>query len=211
MYKKAFIISLLLNILVIVYVLLKVKTPKVEPVTYRKNVLKSLPITKDDIVFIGDSETERFELYELLKNPNVKNRGVGSEFTEGVLKRIDHISAAHPKEIFLMIGINDLINKVPTTQALQNINQIIQRIKSSSPETKIFIQSVLPTNRASGDTIIVFNKQLSALAGRSNVTYINLYDLFNNNGSLKYDCGDGLHVSGEGYIKWAQVLKQYLI
>jgi lysophospholipase L1-like esterase len=62
------------------------------------------------------------------------------------LARIDQCALAKPKQIFMMIGINDL--KIGKSLAYITANQIaiIKRIKQLSPKTKIVMQSTLPVN-----------------------------------------------------------------
>ena len=62
---------------------------------------------KFSIVMIGDSITDGAEWYELLKNNEVQNRGIGGDTTKGILDRLDTINKSI-KKAFLMIGINDI-------------------------------------------------------------------------------------------------------
>ncbi len=45
-----------------------------------------------------------------------------------------------------MIGINDLSRNVPDSLILRNYRRIVQQIRSESPRTKLYLQSILPTN-----------------------------------------------------------------
>ena len=104
-----------------------------------------LPNPKGEICFLGDSITDGCNWTELIGNMKVTNRGISGDTAEGVLKRIDEITAGKPAKVFLMIGTNDLAwagKTVPETR--DNIAKIIDTIKSQSPGTKIYLQSVLP-------------------------------------------------------------------
>lgn len=173
---------------------------------FRKNRIKDFPIVKSDIVFIGDSETENFELFELLGNRNVKNRGVNGDNTLGVLQRINTITTGKPQKIFIQIGINDLAQNVPVDTAISHIRLVVENIKTVSPESKIYLQSIFPIHKVKIDKVILFNKRLLQLSNHLHTSYIDLFPHFNNNGELKYDCGDGVHPNAAGYYKWRDLL-----
>ena len=44
---------------------------------------------------------------EIFQNPNIKNRGISGDVTEGILYRINEITESQPLQVFLMIGTND--------------------------------------------------------------------------------------------------------
>ena len=60
-------------------------------------------------LFLGDSLTEYGNWRELFPGLDIKNRGIAGDTTDGVLHRLDGITALSPDKIFLMIGINDLL------------------------------------------------------------------------------------------------------
>jgi lysophospholipase L1-like esterase len=65
-----------------------------------------------EVVFIGDSITEGGEWTEFFPNLKVSNRGVGSDKTSDVLKRIDSIISVTPNTAFIMLGINDISGEI---------------------------------------------------------------------------------------------------
>lgn len=174
---------------------------------------------KNIIVFLGDSITDIAEWSDLLKNKKVKNRGISGDNTFGVLYRLDEITNRKPLKVFIMIGINDISKSIPDSIILSNYKKIIQKIQSASPTTKIYIQSILPTNNEFSEFkrhqdktahIQWINQQLSMLATNEHIVFINLYPLFvDENGKLaKKYTNDGLHLKGEAYILWLQELKR---
>jgi hypothetical protein len=53
---------------------------------------KSNPLNFNDIVFLGNSITESGKDWsKRLNYPNIKNRGIGGDVTDGVLARLDEI------------------------------------------------------------------------------------------------------------------------
>lgn len=86
----------------------------------RKTQFELMPERNTNIVFLGDSITARFEWQEYFSDLVVANRGIDSDVTEGVLNRLDTVENQHPQKIFLMIGINDIMHKLPLDTSMQN-------------------------------------------------------------------------------------------
>ena len=190
----------------------------------RRSLFEKLPVTSKDIVFLGNSITDGGEWNELLANPRVKNRGISADRSGWLLDRLDPIVNGHPKKLFLMIGTNDLAAGVSPEEVAANIGKLLDRFAEESPWTKIYVQSILPVNGVDtkakaknhwkkGAEIIEANKLIEALCeGRKNVLYIDVYSaLVDQKGMLdqRYT-NDGLHLMGEGYLAWKEVIEKYV-
>ncbi len=178
----------------------------------RNTLYNSLPIIDSNIVFIGDSQIQFFPLDEVFKNNNIKNRGINADYTIGLYKRMGDILKGHPKKLFIEIGTNDRYLKMPVDTSLKYFRKSIEKVKRISPNTQVYINTVFPRQKEFKNDIDEFNKGLATLSKHYGLTFINLDIDFTENGLLKkqYDSGDGLHLSGAGYIKWAEILKPYL-
>lgn len=177
-----------------------------------KSLYDILPNDSNEIIFLGSSITYGCEWAELLSNPNIKNRGIGGDNTEGVLERLTEVTDSKPDKIFINIGTNDLGLDMRISEIINNYREILDRIEQSSPETKIYIQSVLPTkNRKlrSNDSIKELNSRLEMLANEKSLKYINLYNSFlDKNGDLNMELSlDGLHLNGQGYLIWRKIIE----
>ena len=64
---------------------------------------KSLPQTKDDIVFIGNSITDGAEWSELFNDLRIKNRGISGDVSAGVLNRIAEVAKRKPAQFFFYL------------------------------------------------------------------------------------------------------------
>ncbi len=185
----------------------------------RVSLFKLLPKSKDDIIFIGNSITSGCEWSEILNNLNVKNRSIGGDNTSGILNRIDEVLESKPRKIFIMAGINDLDEKIESNKILKNYVGMVKHIKSLSPGTKIFIQSILPVNegysyyKIKNKSILNLNLEIKKLAEENGITYIDIYShLLDPSGQLdKRYTNDGLHLLGEGYLVWKEIIEQYVI
>src|SRR5258708_19960927 len=76
---------------------------------HRKNIFDMIPIDSNDIIFAGDSHTQRFEVAEFFHSLKVKNRGINYDTSTGLLTRIHALTKTHPSKIFIKIALNDLI------------------------------------------------------------------------------------------------------
>jgi lysophospholipase L1-like esterase len=165
---------------------------------------------KNKIVFLGDSITEFCDWAELLDNKDVVNRGIPGDVTSGVLSRLTGLENEKPDKIFLMIGINDLMNGVPGKQVLNNYEEILKRLKKAGIEG-VYPQSILPVNNlipyhkiVSDDLIQEVNAGIKELSQKYGYHYVDLYPLFiDQSGNLGNELTtDGLHLSGKGYLIW---------
>lgn len=229
--KNRFLISILLNVitipLAIIYIYRKidfynsqheeVKSELTQNIFHsiRTTEFTELQVDSNSIVFLGDSHTQNFELAEALKNPNVKNRGIIFTGTKAVIAVINELCQYRPKKVFIQIGINDLLSGASVLDVTNDISFMIKTIKSNSPKTKIYVQSLFPTNwniyngkiSVLGKVVQV-NEQLKAICRYDDIIYVDVYHLLVRGKGLNpaYDSGDSLHLNGNGYMIWRDVL-----
>ena len=186
----------------------------------KQTLFDNLPSSKNAIYFLGDSLTDGCEWNELLSSNNIKNRGLNGDSTQGVLNRLNQLTKSKPQKIFIMIGINDLLGNIETNIVLDNYQKIIQTIKTDSPKTKIYIESILPMNFEIDKTkrpitnqdISDFNKKLKDFSDNSTIFYIDLYSKFldSSNQLDKQYTLDGIHLNGQGYLIWKNEVSKYV-
>ena len=181
-------------------------------------IFKNEPIVTGKIIFLGNSITEGANWKKLLKDSTIVNRGVSGDITFGVLNRLDDVIKRKPSKLFVLIGINDLYKGIPAEVVLQNVFTLVRMIKSGSPKTQLFIQSILPVNKTfknfpkgydQEDHITIVNGQLKKLSKHFGYTYVDLYNQFTNTNlqlEEKYSF-DGLHLNASGYAHWVELLK----
>ena len=187
----------------------------------RASLFSKLPITPKDILFIGNSITNGAEWNELFPRKRVKNRGISGDTSEGVYDRLDPVVKGKPAKIFILIGINDISRGIQADTIAQNMKRIVEKIQNESPKTKIYIQSILPVNpdfrmfkgHMKPQLIKEINQSYQNIAQKYKVNYIDLYSHFLEEGTDKMDkkyTNDGLHLLGEGYLLWREIVKPYL-
>ena len=178
-------------------------------------------ITSKDIVMLGNSLTEGGgDWGKRLGKDNVINRGISGDEVMGVYDRLHQILPGKPAKLFLLIGVNDVSHDLSTDSIVYRIDQTLTRIQKESPETKVYLQSLLPINesfnrykRLTNKTYQIpeINARLETLAKEKKITFINLYPLFTEKGTnvLKKELTyDGLHLNDEGYKVWVDAIKK---
>jgi predicted alpha-1,2-mannosidase len=184
---------------------------------HRKEQFESLPNTPGEIIFLGNSITDQAEWHEMFGSLNVKNRGIGGDDTDGILDRLQEVTESMPAKIFIMIGTNDLAYGKSIDHVVINYRKILDTIAARTPETEIYIQSILPTNDAIHFTrkntdIMEINRQLEGIAREKGLMYIDLYSAFvtpDNKLNPAYSI-DGLHLNGAGYKLWVSLISEYV-
>lgn len=187
----------------------------------RVSLFDHLPVTENDIIFLGNSITDGGNFEELFKREDVKNRGIRSDIIPGVQKRLEQVVKGHPKKIFLLIGINDVSHGHSVDKLAERYETLVNEILQRSPETQLYLQSIMPINNDYGvyrnlkgkeNTIVEFNKRIKEIAEKNDLEYIDLWPfLADKNGKLnKKYTNDGLHLTGPGYRAWTNGIRSYL-
>ncbi len=172
------------------------------------------------VVFVGDSITQDYNVYEFFKGKNVYNRGIGGDTSEGVLNRLDEsVFQLKPKAVFLLIGTNDLASpQFSIEKTFTNIQAIIQNLQAFDPAMKIYLLSILPVNSTIDATTVglrnnsLIEKLNQKLKGLKAVHFIDLYPSLldaNQHLSEKYTV-EGLHLNAQGYHVVTDVLRKYI-
>ena len=179
------------------------------------------PVKQGRTIFLGNSIMEFGDWKKLLKDTTVVNRGIAADNSFGVLDRLDDVIIRQPGRLFIEIGINDISQNIPIDITVQNISKIVERVRSKSPGTKVYVHSILPTNDHvkneypeafnKNDKANAVNEQLKRKAKTDNFTYVDLNkELRDSNGKLdeKYAMTDGLHLNNGGYQLWVKLLRK---
>jgi len=178
----------------------------------RRELFRVMPVNENSIVFLGNSITNFGTWAEMFgSDPHVVNRGISGNLSGEVLEHLDLIVSGHPRKIFLMIGINDYTNPACV---VPNTERIIDVVERESPQTELYIQSLLPCNRADRKGMVEpINKELEKLCQRRGVTYIDVYSRIvgtgNPPGIAPAYTNDNLHVVASGYRAWTRGYEAY--
>lgn len=118
---------------------------------HRWESFHGLKPTTESIVFVGNSITNMHDWWEAFgDNHKILNRGVSGGFTYEVLPHLEMIAMGRPDKVFIGIGTNDLCTVQSIEATADNIRIIAERLRRESPNTKVYVQSVIPSTNSNG-------------------------------------------------------------
>ena len=177
------------------------------------------PIVTGHIIFLGNSITEMGNWKKVLNDTTVINRGIGGDITYGILRRLKDITDRQPSKLFILCGINDIGKDIPDAVIADNMLKIVNRVHAACPQTKIYVQSVLPLNPTmpnfpqhydKEEHVLAVNKLYKANAAAGNYTFIDIFPLFLDKDKrldAQYSY-EGLHLKPAAYDIWVTFLKK---
>ena len=186
--------------------------------------VNDLPV---DILFIGDSITERFEIYPYFsKYGTVVNRGIGGEATKSLLKRFDYdVLQLKPKVCVVQEGCNNTAELwriehagKPITKEMVNavleefesdMTEIIKRLKDNGIIP--IIGTVFPIGVVDCRNAVILeeNKIIKKLCKKEKVFCADYYSALVSEDGITlgdFSIGDDLHLHALGYNQVAKTL-----
>jgi acyl-CoA thioesterase-1 len=166
--------------------------------------------TKSILVF-GDSLSDGFmlqrseaypaflakKLHAAGLNFQVTNASAAGGTTQGGLERLP----AHLKHridiLVLELGINDAFRGLPVDQIENNLQQIIDKVKTRNPKVRVVIAGMQLPNYSAGDYVSAFGKMFTDLATKNNATLVP-YLLQGVAGNPSLNLPDGIHPNAAG-------------
>jgi len=181
--------------------------------------LAAAPAIRRDVVVLGDSLTDRGEWWELLDRP-VANRGIAADTVADVRARLADVVALAPRVVFVLIGVNDLLEGVAPERMAADHAALIAELRRQLPQARIVSESLLPIR----DELVAYDEPLATAtvqranallahaAAASGADWLDVNRLLADaSGELdpRYS-SDGLHLTAAGYRVWAGALRPYL-
>ncbi|MCL2538813.1 MAG: GDSL-type esterase/lipase family protein [Oscillospiraceae bacterium] len=182
----------------------------------------------DDTLFIGDSNTLRLYMFNLIKLKNVmgvEGMGIQSVINHPEIYWMGYsspvaipeaVSMTQPRRIVICFGTNNLINRDPVWFT-KNYGEAITSIQEAYEYAEIIVMSVPPVGANNRDpnlsnkTVIDYNTALLDFAQERGLRFLNVYEelVDRNNGAMKgsYIEADGVHLSKlacEAVLKYAR-------
>ena len=191
---------------------------------HRYDSFKVLETNNESIVFIGNSITDMHCWPEAFKTSTgeylpIVNRGNSGTYSTEQSNNLESYINGKPKKVFMMIGTNDIAISgglnFSGEQVLAYVKSIVERIHARSPQTKIYLYSILKNktgNRVEA-TWLHTNEIVKEYVETMNVdwlTYIDLYDKLAGvaqGGVWSYDY---LHLTAAAYQVWCETICEYL-
>ncbi len=174
----------------------------------------------DDTVFIGDSRTNAMAVYGLfppvqvfaedgLNHQSARTKAYISVDGVNYYTISQALLNQNPNKVYIGFGING-IGWLTTEEFFSEYVGMIQDVRSTLPNAKIVITSILPVSRTfeqieptiTNSLIDEYNGRLLSLAKEQGVYYLDTASGVkdgNNGLNALYDSGDGLHLNKAAY------------
>lgn len=174
-----------------------------------------------EVVFLGDSITQGWEgagkpVWEKYFAPlKASNFGFSGDRTEHVLWRLANgeIIGLHPKAIVIMIGTNNVGHGSSNpAQTAEGVKAIVKVLREKEPEAKILLLGIFPRDEKPDGALRKKVEEATALfkdiADDKAVFFKDIGKVFlEADGTLSKEImPDFLHLSEEGYRRWAEAI-----
>lgn len=187
--------------------------------TYYKihvSIYEAMPKNEGSVVFLGDSLTDYVPFSEIFPGVNIINRGIAGDNTLGALRKIDEVISLKPAKLFILLGTNDIVYNMTAETTAENLTAIIRRVHEGSPATKIYVQTLFPTNpkfdtHRPNDVIRAWNVKVKAVANETGCALVDTHSHMARDGILPIEYTvDGIHMSGAGVLRWMEFLAPFV-
>lgn len=153
-----------------------------------------------DVVFIGDSLTDSYDVQSYYPQYKVLNRGIGGDTTFGLERRLKiSVYDVKPKCVVMLIGANN------TDTMLENYENILRGFAENVPDTKVILVSLTSMSGSWGknNALAAYNNvQIKLFAEKYGFEFVDLYTpLFDlESGGIRDEyTTDGGHLTPAGY------------
>ena len=166
---------------------------------------------KKAILVFGDSLSDGFMLQRSQAYPallakkldaaglnlQVTNASAAGGTTQGGLERLSpHLK--HRIDIFILeLGINDAFRGLPVDRIQNNLQQIIDKVKTRNPNVRVVIAGMQLPNYAADDYVSAFGKMFGELAAKNGAALVP-YLLEGVAGDPSLNLADGIHPNAAG-------------
>jgi len=161
-----------------------------------------------DVVMVGDSITDYAEWSEMFPGVAIANRGIAGDTTEGILRRMETITATGAQTALIMVGVNDISKGMSADAVFTNYEQIIDRLRVSG--IKPIIQSTTLLGEAGkfhNAEISRLNAMLRKLAANERLQFVDVNERLAPDGVLEDQfTTDAIHLSTSGYREWQAMI-----
>ncbi len=180
-----------------------------------------------DIVFLGDSITERWRypgegklVWDTMFAPlNAGEFGISGDGTQSVLWRLQdgELNGLSPKVVVLLIGTNHIQSNKPD-QIVEGITAVVRQLRDLLPRSKVLLMGLFPRRHSSDSPMIpTYIRQVNSRIARldDKGKTVRFFDIgaryLHPDGTLITDTMiDGLHLSPKGYSIWAGAIMKPL-
>ncbi|MBC7724705.1 MAG: hypothetical protein H7146_08155 [Burkholderiaceae bacterium] len=186
--------------------------PHIDPAGVGDNS-SDLDDDRQRIAFLGDSITREGHWPEWFPEFETVNLAVDGSTTDDLLATLDHVVAARPDEIVMLIGTNDLGTRRSVEHLVRNIETMCVNLRRELPNSRMLMQSILPRGREFSQRIQEANIHLRQFSSTVRAQFLDLWPaLALDDGELNPAFSDDrLHLNAAGYDAWLGELRPALV
>ncbi|MDE7335475.1 MAG: hypothetical protein K2N10_04095 [Muribaculaceae bacterium] len=181
---------------------------------HRYDSFQATPTEPGQILFAGNSITNMHSWFEAFgAHQEVVGRGNSGGFATELLENLESYIDSKPSKLFVMIGTNDISSGTAYAKTARDIQIIAQRVRLESPETEIYLQTILPRSSNAKPDYELCNSLVAKFVEAANdpkIHHVNLSEVcapLNGNGTWSYD---GLHPRPIGYSAWCHHIQDFV-
>ena len=177
----------------------------------------------DSLIFLGDSTTYGLKTYKMLTDGKSTKQlwaanGATLSIADILTKKIiypdtgkemliaDAMALAKPEYLVVTLGAEGL-RAIDEEEFVKQYTSLVDALISASPETKLILQSIFPTNeklaKLTNEKVDIANQHILKIAEEKGVRYLDTQSVLKDeNGGLnvKYDNGGtGMNLTAEGF------------
>jgi len=116
--------------------------------------------------------------YDIDLGAQVSNHGIGWDTVTGLKSRLPQMLRHSPDKVFILIGTNDIGYGRDVGEMAAELAVILDTFKREKPDTKLYVQSVMPREAENMTAVNRINTAYKALAEVKGVTFIDLAPSF---------------------------------
>ncbi|QDV33416.1 hypothetical protein ElP_12870 [Tautonia plasticadhaerens] len=178
---------------------------------------ESSPPAPGQVLFVGSSSIRRWDLSGSFTRLDALNRGFGGSQLSDVLHFADRVIGPYrPRAIVLYAGDNDIKGGKTAERVREDVLRLARRIRELAPDALVHFLAIKPSpSRAEFWPEMRRANALIEQASRSDdrLNYVDVATpMLGPDGEMRPELyvEDRLHLSGEGYDLWADVLAPHL-
>jgi lysophospholipase L1-like esterase len=118
-----------------------------------------------DVLFYGDSLTAGGNFGDFFPDLQVVNLGINGATLEDLTEWVPRVSAHHPDKVFVMAGGNNL-DAGNAEECTELYRGLLDALREACPDAEIFVESMLPLDKAIASKANCPNRVIRAFNGR---------------------------------------------
>ncbi len=175
---------------------------------------EEFPPAKNKVVVTGSSSIRFWQpkIYQDFTKVGIISRGFGGSDMNNLLYYSEQLISKHqPRAVVIYEGDNDIANGIDAVQIAAKFNQVVQKIRLSSPQLRVYFISIKPSfaRWPLWSAMVKANQLIEDICNKDkNATYIDVASVLLSNGEPLADIfqPDGLHLNAKGYQLWAAAI-----